>query len=65
MMPLTDFFLSPEGRAMYVKLGHNSPCSDMQSPEDKTLQKIYLSSLPDFETAYEHWTRLYESAFLK
>ena len=50
---------------MYVKLGHNSPCSDMQSPEDKTLQKIYLSSLPDFETAYEHWTRLYESAFLK
>ena len=65
MMLLTDFFLSPEGQAMYMKLGYNSPRSDMQSPEDKDLKKIYLSSLPDFETAYERWTRLYEATFLK
>lgn len=65
MMLLTDFFLSREGQEMYLKLGYNSPRNDMQSPEDKSLRKIYLSSLPDFEAAYERWTRLYEATFLK
>jgi iron(III) transport system substrate-binding protein len=65
MMLLTDFFLSAEGQAMYVKLGYNSPRRDMQSAEEQKLNKIYLSSLPDFEASYERWTRLYEEAFLR
>ena len=63
MMLLADFFLSPEGQEMYVKLGYNSPRRDKQTSEDRGLKKIYLSSLPDFEAKYERWTRLFEETF--
>ena len=65
MTLLSDFFLSAEGQAMYVKLGYVSPRRELQTGDERNLKKIYLSSRPDFEADYERWTRLHDETFRK
>lgn len=53
-----DFMLSAEAQKIYRDdLGYSSMRKDMQRA-DEPAQKLYLSSIPDFEREYDAWGRL-------
>ena len=60
-----EFVLSREAQEMYRDLGYRSSRRDMPSAAEQNFQKVYLANRPDYATAFEDWTRLFQDAFQK
>jgi iron(III) transport system substrate-binding protein len=64
-MLLIDFLLSKEGQALYRDLGY-VPSRNGMAPKDlPVLQKLYLTSRPNYVAEFEQWATLVQQTIFK